>query len=211
MIGIFCHHRYFHNDRIGARQLPKSLKGVDYAFHAACQKNGLEVKVSPILLINDDCGGITIEDYCTAEAFEVSDSALQRLREAQRRGHKDFELEYEDEDPSDDESPRHNCQPYKRSLSTDNVKLRTEDLLRRHVKGIEKRPVTGREVTGGFDFTPMKLRNHHDGFDSLDHVSFPMKSILSKAADCFLFTVSGPMLSSPDSKHGPLAKPSSNQ
>ncbi len=62
VFGMFCVHEYAHTNASAAKQLPKALKGIDLALYVACQALGLKVKVAPILEIDNDYGGISLEE-----------------------------------------------------------------------------------------------------------------------------------------------------
>ena len=164
---MFFSRSYDHINTSAARRLPGNLTGVDFAVFTAFRALRLRVKALPILKIEDEYGGISLEELRTT-ADETSVSAHAEFREFQERGDRDFSLAYEDEDG---DTKRHTCQSNRRSFSFNKF---NDICASRRVKGLTRhRPRT--DVTIGTKFRQIQIQ---DDDYSIDYVR------LLKKFDC---------------------------
>jgi len=154
VLGVFCRHRYAHNNDIAGHRLPEALKGVDLAIYLAFQALGLRVSVKPIIDRHGH-GGVSLGHLRANKHLEVSQSAQKKLQSFQEDDNSEIRLEYEGEDLTDSGSEKHIC----RARSS---------RKRRRVKGLTTRYRTKTQVTVGTRFAKTAFLEG-DNFDTVGH------------------------------------------
>ncbi|KAL9101858.1 MAG: hypothetical protein Q9163_002925 [Psora crenata] len=158
VLGLFCRHRYAHNNDSARDRLPRYLKGVDGLYYAAGHALGLRVKVAPIMRVHGSYGGTFVGDL---HGNKKAGRTSIRLRNFGGRSKNDLRLEYEGEiSYNNGMDNEHVCRVHRQLGYGSDFESRLDQLQNsRRIKNLRDHSIKGGAVTVGTDFVETAFLN----------------------------------------------------